>query len=148
MHHIRWELEVLREAALSADPVTGLTHGFYRYPARFSPQLARAAIRLFSEPGQLVLDPFSGGGTTVVEAAAMGRRVVGTDISELATFLARLKTARVPPHAATVLRAWAQDTVPLLRYRDPVSESSQPPPGTDRNLRGPATRAIRATAQV
>ena len=143
MHHIRWELEALREAALSADPVTGLTHGFYRYPARFSPQLARAAIRLFSEPGQLVLDPFSGGGTTVVEAAAMGRRVVGTDISELATFLARLKTARVPPRATTVLRAWAQDTVPLLRYRDPVSESSQPPPGTDRNLRGPATRAIR-----
>ena len=32
---------------------------------------------------------------------------------------------------------------PLLRYRDLVSESNQPPPGTDRNLRRPATRAIR-----
>ena len=142
MSHVRTRLEALREAALSTDPVSGLTHGFYRYPARFSPQFARAAIRLFSEPGQLVLDPFSGGGTTVVEAAAAGRRVVGTDISELATFVARLKTARVPPCAAGVLRAWAQDTIPLLRYRDPVSEPNQPPPGTDRNLRGPATRAI------
>ncbi len=137
------ELDALRKAALIADPITGLTHGFYRYPARFSPQLARAAIRLFSEPGQLVLDPFSGGGTTVVEAAAMGRRAVGTDISELATFLARLKTARVPAPAARVLRAWARDTVPLLSYRDHVSESNRPPSGTDRNLRRPATRAIR-----
>ena len=143
MYHIRTELELLREAALSADPVAGLTHRFYRYPARFSPQLAKAAIRHFSKPGQLVLDPFSGGGTTVVEAAAMGRRVVGTDISELATFLARLKTARVPPRAAHVLRAWAEDTVPLLRYRDLVCESNEPPPGTDRNLRRPTTRAIR-----
>lgn len=141
MSHIRSQLKALREAALSADPVSGLTHGFYRYPARFSPQFARAAIRLFSEPEQLVLDPFSGGGTTVVEATAMGRRVVGTDISELATFLARLKTSRVPPRAAGVLRAWAQDTVPGLRYRDPVSERNQPP-RTDRNLRRPATRAI------
>ena len=73
----------------------------------------------------------------------MGRRAVGTDISELATFLARLKTARVPAHAARVLRAWARDTVPLLSYRDQVSESNHPPSGTDRNLRGPATRAIR-----
>ena len=137
------ELDALRKAALSADPITGLTHGFYRYPARFSPQLARAAIRLFSEPGQLVLDPFSGGGTTVVEAAVMGRRAVGTDISELATFLARLKTARVPARAARVLRAWARDAVPFLSYRDHVSESNRPPSGTDRNLRRPATRAIR-----
>ena len=143
MYHIRAELEALREAAESTDPVEGLTHGFYRYPARFSPQLARAAIRHFSEPGQLVLDPFSGGGTTVVEAVAMGRQAVGTDISELATFLATLKTARVRPSAARVLRAWAQDTVPLLRYSDLVYESKQPPQGTDRNLRRPPTRAIR-----
>ena len=72
----------------------------------------------------------------------MGRRVVGTDISELATFLARLKTSRVPPRAAAVLRAWAQDTVPVLRYRDPVSGPNQPP-RADRNLCRPATRAIR-----
>ena len=142
MYHTSTGLEYLRAAALSAAPVTGLTHGFYRYPARLSPQLARAAIRLFSEPGEVVLDPFSGGGTTVVEGAAMGRRVVGTDISELATFLARLKTARVPSGAALVLRHWAQETVPLLRYHDPVSESHQLPLAGDRNLRRPGTRAI------
>ena len=72
----------------------------------------------------------------------MGRNVIGTDISELATFLARLKTARVPPRAALVLRRWAQETVPLLRYHDLVNESHQLPPAMDRNLRRPGTRAI------
>ena len=72
----------------------------------------------------------------------MGRRVVGTDISELATFLARLKTARVSSRAALVLHHWAQEKVPLLRYYDAVSESHQLPPARDRNLRRPATRAI------
>ncbi len=72
----------------------------------------------------------------------MGRRVVGTDISELATFLARLKTARVPSGAALVLRGWAQETVPFLRYHDPVIASHQLPLARDRNLRRPGTRAI------
>jgi hypothetical protein len=41
----------------------GHTHNFYRYPARFSPQFARAAVEAFSAPGDTVLDPFVGGGT-------------------------------------------------------------------------------------
>ena len=60
----------LRNAALDLNNIEGLTHEFYRYPARFSPTFAAAAIRGFSKPGQLVLDPYMGGGTTVVEALA------------------------------------------------------------------------------
>ena len=50
--------------------VSGLTHDFYRYPARFSPLFARSAIELFTEPGDTVLDPFAGSGTSLVEALA------------------------------------------------------------------------------
>src|ERR1700730_6692366 len=57
------------------DPVRGLTHGFYKYPARFSPIFARAAIEAFTQPGDLVLDNHVGGGTTLVEALATGRPV-------------------------------------------------------------------------
>jgi DNA methylase len=52
------------------EPVHGLTHGFYKYPARFSPIFARAAIEAFTQPGDLVLDNHVGGGTTLVEALA------------------------------------------------------------------------------
>src|ERR1700731_1047133 len=37
------------------EPVRGLTHSFYKYPARFSPIFARAAIEAFTQPGDLVL---------------------------------------------------------------------------------------------
>jgi DNA modification methylase len=46
-------------AARDTTPVRGLTHGFYKYPARFSPVFAGAAIKAFTQPGDLVLDPMS-----------------------------------------------------------------------------------------
>jgi DNA methylase len=58
-------------AARDTEPVRGLTHGFYKYPARFSPTFAKVAIETFTAPGQLVLDPHVGGGTTLVEALAI-----------------------------------------------------------------------------
>ena len=53
----------------SRERVAGLTHAFYKYPARFSPRFARAAIQAFTSPGDFVLDPFMGGATTIVEAS-------------------------------------------------------------------------------
>jgi len=72
-------LPLAAETALVAgahdpQPVRGLTHGFYKYPARFSPSFARAGIEIFTQPGDLVLDNHVGGGTTLVEALALGRR--------------------------------------------------------------------------
>ncbi len=60
-----------------------------QYPARFSPAFARAAIETFTKPGDLVLDPHVGGGTTLVEALALGRDAIGVDISALAEFVAK-----------------------------------------------------------
>src|ERR1035441_10683303 len=71
----------LRNGISSTDPVSGLTHNFYRYPARFSPDFVRSVLLEFSKVGDLVYDPFMGGGTTLVEAASLGRHCIGTDIS-------------------------------------------------------------------
>src|SRR5437763_1840477 len=79
-------------AVRTEDPVSGLTHNYYRYPARFSPFFARAAIEAFSRPGDVILDPFMGGATTLVEARARGRHAVGSDINSLSVFLSRAKT--------------------------------------------------------
>lgn len=76
----------------SDKPIRGFSHGFYRYPARFSPEFARSVIEVFSKPGDTILDPFVGGGTTVVEALVSGRKVVGVDLNPLAVFIARVKS--------------------------------------------------------
>ena len=45
-------------------------------------------------PGRVVLDPFCGGGTALVEGLRLGREVVGRDLSPLAVFCSRHATWR------------------------------------------------------
>jgi DNA modification methylase len=75
--------------------VTGLTHNFYNYPARFSPQFTRSIITEFTNPGDVILDPFMGGGTSIIEAMSCGRIAIGVDINELAYFITKVKTTLI-----------------------------------------------------
>jgi len=117
------------------ERIRGLTHGFYRYPARFSPQFPAAAIRCFTKPGDLVLDPYMGGGTTVVEAMAAGRRVIGNDLNELAVFVARVKTSRLISEEVDALHRWALEIPGNVNFRRPISDDeAMPDVRVSRNL--------------
>lgn len=59
-------------------PVT--THPDNGHNAPFPPELARAVISMWSEPSQLVCDPYTGSGTTGVAALELGRRFEGAEI--------------------------------------------------------------------
>jgi len=98
---------VLIAGARDAAPVYGLTHGFYKYPARFSPAFVRAAIQTFTKPGDLCLDPHVGGGTTLVEALAAGRNAIGVDISALAEFVAKVKSTVFSEAELNKLESWS-----------------------------------------
>lgn len=112
-------LASLIEAARDAAPVSGLTHNFYRYPARFSPKFVRAVIYALSEPGDLVLDPFMGGGTTLVEALALGRHAIGVDISSLAAFISEVKTTLYSEADLEALERWTVRAPSLIHmHRD------------------------------
>jgi hypothetical protein len=98
----------LISAARDAEPVRGLTHGFYKYPARFSPVFARTVIETFTKSSDLVLDPYVGGGTTIVEARAAGREAVGVDISALAEFVSNVKCTIYSEQELNTLQRWAR----------------------------------------
>jgi hypothetical protein len=104
----------LRDAALSRTPVslgprrTASPHEFYRYPARFSPELAAAAISIFTEPGDLVADYFLGGGTTLVEARLAGRIGFGSDLNSLSIFVSSVKTRLYSGAELTAVQNWAK----------------------------------------
>lgn len=99
--------ESFAQAIASRSRVSESPHNLYKYPARFAPEFAREAIRAFSKPGDLVLDCFQGGGTSIAEAVALGRRAVGYDISSLACFLARAKTTPLTVHDERRLLVWS-----------------------------------------
>jgi hypothetical protein len=105
--------------ARDREPVRGLTHGFYKYPARFSPSFARATIEIFTQPGDLVFDNHVGGGTTLVEALALGRDAIGIDISPLAEFVATVKTTIFEEPELDRLSAWVSRTAKAVHMHKP-----------------------------
>jgi DNA modification methylase len=107
------QLSRLHDALNFTSYTKGTTHHFYHYPARFSPEFARAVIAEFSTHDSWVLDPFMGGGTSVVEAVALGRRVVGVDLNALAHFVARVRTTPLSSSDENALLSWAADAAEL-----------------------------------
>ena len=67
------------------------THNLHRYSGKFIPQIARRAIEILSKPGDIILDPYCGSGTVLVESALSRRRALGVDLSPLAVLIAATK---------------------------------------------------------
>jgi len=86
----------------------------------FKPQLPAFFIGRFTREGDLVYDPFSGRGTTVIEAGLRGRRVAANDINPLSCILTRPRffPPDLPGVAARLsgipCRDCRQDTAPDL----------------------------------
>ncbi len=59
------------------------------YRACFKPQLPRFFINLFSQPGDVIYDPFAGRGTTIIEAGLMGRNIIANDVNPLSKILSQ-----------------------------------------------------------
>ena len=66
-------------------------HKLSPYVGGFPPALARFFVLSLSDPGDVVLDPFSGRGTTMLEARLCGREGIATDAFEYAYVLSRAK---------------------------------------------------------
>lgn len=147
---LRWQdADKFISAVYSQDRVTGLTHDFYKYPARFSPQFSRAAIDIFSRPGDLVVDPFVGGGTSLVEARTSGRLAIGTDISSLAIFVSRVKTRTYSGADIRYLEKWFQNLPEKLNLRQNTKQSDWwRDSGYFRNLDCQQTWAIRKSLEL
>lgn len=70
---------------------TYASHGIHRYKGKFYPQLGRCLLNLSSEPGSLVVDPFSGSGTVALEATLLGLEFHGIELSPVGVAAGRAK---------------------------------------------------------
>src|SRR5207302_3299257 len=90
------EIEHGQLFALSlSTPTTAFTHGLHRFAAKFIPQVPAWALDSFAGRDRVVLDPFMGSGTTLVEGILRGGTTVGVDVDPLARFIARAKVTPV-----------------------------------------------------
>lgn len=84
-------------------------HALHPYPAKFIPQIPRKAILEYSTPGAVVLDPFVGCGTTLLEASLLGRRSIGIDNNAVAILVSKAKTAKYTRSDLDELERFAAD---------------------------------------
>jgi len=73
-----------------------LTHWIYPYKGKFHPQMVRALLNIIGlKEGDTIFEPFSGSGTTAVEAQLLGINFIGVDISLLCVIQGRVKTESI-----------------------------------------------------
>lgn len=83
-----------------------LTHFFHHWAAKFIPQIPQNIIRKYGTSGDVVLDPFAGCGTTLVEAKLYGCPSYGIDINPLAIKICQAKTRKINKHILDDFVLW------------------------------------------
>lgn len=66
-------------------------HGIHEYKGKFNPQVVRALCNIVDADADILIDPFCGSGTALVEGLRLGMNVVGIDHSPIACFIAEAK---------------------------------------------------------
>jgi DNA modification methylase len=114
--------------AVVAEPHTPI-YRMHRYWARRPWSVFNELILHYSNPGSIILDPFCGGGVTVVEGVRLGRKVIGVDFNPLATFVTRMELeicedAELDNALERLGSAVASDIEELYRTRCPSCKGS------------------------
>ncbi|MGR3914012.1 MAG: DNA methyltransferase [Gammaproteobacteria bacterium] len=68
------------------------THCFHAYPAMMIPQVARRLLQKYGKSARVLLDPYCGSGTSLLEANLRGIDSLGTDLNPLARLISKAKT--------------------------------------------------------
>ena len=121
-----------RERDLPERERTKHVHRLHPYLGKFIPQLVEIFLRKFFTPGQTVLDPFCGSGTTLIQANELGINSVGFDISAFNVLLCEAKTQK---YEVRKLRAEVLDILEKVRFATQTktnqlslwAENTQPP---------------------
>ncbi len=138
-------IEKLAQLALREGQATSPLHRVHRWFARRLGSQFRSLLTALSLPegpeekfweryfgpvpleGAVVLDPFAGGGTAVVEASRCGARVIGLDVDPVAASIARFELAAAgrPPVSSAVSRLSEDVSTQILPWHKTLIEGQE-----------------------
>jgi DNA methylase len=118
-------------------------HPMCSYLASFPASLTHAFIARYSRPGDVVIDPFSGRGTTALQACAEGRIGLGNDLNPFAHLLTAAKVepatrAQTATRLAQLRLAWNAASADWLQLAARVSAD---PTGPENRIPGAGSRS-------
>lgn len=100
---------------IDTTSVTPLTHGFHKYPGKFIPQIPEWAIKTYlNNTDQIVLDPFSGSGTSLVEATKLGYNSYGVDIDPLSCLISKVKSTPLEEEKFLMIGEWLTNNTEVV----------------------------------
>lgn len=100
------------------------------YRACFKAELPNFFIRNLTQRGDVVYDPFSGRGTSVIEAALLGRKIISNDINPISKILSR---ARFSPPDIEELKERLY-SIPIISVKKDINLSVFYHPDTEKEI--------------
>src|SRR6266478_6054504 len=85
----RTDIQPILEAIPASRQEDARHYGVHPYFTRRPANVVRAYIERYSQPGDVVLDPFGGTGVTAIEAFLLGRHAIQNDLNPFANFIAQ-----------------------------------------------------------
>ena len=105
-------------AIKQANP-NSYTHGMFKYPCKFIPEIPRWGINTYlSERGGVIFDPFSGSGTTLLEANVNGIDAYGTEIDDIAKLIIKVKTTVLGSRQLELLEQYYLEIINIIAQDD------------------------------
>ena len=98
------QYNLVMDQSESAPRAISALHGVSPYQGKLSPARARELVELLSTKGDLVVDPFCGCGTVLLEAWSLGRRGFGLDLNPYAIAVAKAKLSPIATASAAAAR--------------------------------------------
>ena len=109
-------------ADVSRTNTSAHTHSYHRYPAKFIPQIVDKLVSKYTKTGDVVMDPFGGCGTTLVESKLLGRKSIGVDVNPVAKLITQVKTTPIKPE---VLRKEVERVLLKLKEYSPKTRTNR-----------------------
>lgn len=106
------------------NTTTALTHGLHRFAGKYIPQIPAWVIEEFGDQNTVVLDPFCGSGTTLVEALHRCHKSIGIDCDPLACLITNAKISNVSLARILELGQFIRE-----KWTGPADQLEHPMPG-------------------